>query len=82
MSDCCGRDSGEASIAGPVVLNSVITCPHCHTARMERMPIDSCVIAYECTGCSTRLRPKPGDCCVFCSYASMPCPPVQAAKVC
>ena len=21
--------------------------------------------------------PKPGDCCVFCSYATVPCPPVQ-----
>ncbi|HEY5608162.1 MAG TPA: GDCCVxC domain-containing (seleno)protein, partial [Alphaproteobacteria bacterium] len=21
---------------------------------------------------------KPGDCCVFCSYGSVPCPPMQA----
>jgi hypothetical protein len=80
MSNCCGPDPGQASIDGPVVLDAVITCPHCHTVRTERMPIDACVIAYECTGCSTRLRPKPGDCCVFCSYASVPCPPVQAAS--
>jgi hypothetical protein len=23
------------------------------------------------------LRPKPGDCCVFCSYGDMKCPPMQ-----
>jgi hypothetical protein len=23
------------------------------------------------------LKPKPGDCCVFCSYGSVACPPVQ-----
>ena len=26
------------------------------------------------------LRPKPGDCCVFCSYGSVPCPPVQMER--
>jgi hypothetical protein len=28
-------------------------------------------------GLRTMLRPEPGDCCVFCSYGSVPCPPVQ-----
>ncbi|WP_430623644.1 GDCCVxC domain-containing (seleno)protein [Marivirga lumbricoides] len=23
------------------------------------------------------LKPKEGDCCVYCSYGSAPCPPVQ-----
>src|SRR5712692_9807867 len=25
-------------------------------------------MVYECGSCRTVLRPKPGDCCVFCSY--------------
>jgi hypothetical protein len=41
------------------------------------MPTDACQIVYRCTGCGTVLRPKPGDCCVFCSYGSVPCPPAQ-----
>jgi hypothetical protein len=28
--------------------------------------------------CKTLLRPKPGDCCVFCSYGSVKCPPMQS----
>ena len=32
-------------------------------------------------GCGARLKPKPGDCCVFCSYGSVPCPPIQAERV-
>jgi len=44
------------------------------------MPTDACRFFYECTGCSARLRPKVGDCSVFCSYGSVPCPPVQAAR--
>ncbi|MGE7197418.1 GDCCVxC domain-containing (seleno)protein [Brevundimonas sp.] len=24
-----------------------------------------------------KLKPLPGDCCVFCSYADVPCPPIQ-----
>jgi hypothetical protein len=30
-----------------------------------------------CSHCKTLLRPKPGDCCVFCSYGSIKCPPMQ-----
>ena len=30
------------------------------------------------TGCGALLRPKPGDCCVFCSFGTVPCPLVQA----
>ena len=59
---------------------SVITCPSCRTAKLEAMPTDACWYFYECTGCGTLLRPKPGDCCVFCSYGSVPCPPIQQAR--
>jgi hypothetical protein len=41
------------------------------------MPTDACQFFYDCKGCGQRLKPKPGDCCVFCSYGSVPCPPVQ-----
>jgi hypothetical protein len=61
-----------------MVYESVITCPACNTAKLESMPTNACQFFYECTGCGARLRPKAGDCCVFCSYGSVPCPPVQA----
>jgi hypothetical protein len=60
-----------------MVLESTITCPACGTAKSEIMPSDACLFFYDCTGCGMLLRPKPGDCCVFCSYGSAPCPPVQ-----
>ena len=82
MSECCPSVPDQEWSAGRVVVDSVITCPHCGTARTGRMPIDACLIAYDCSGCSIRLRPKPGDCCVFCSYGSVPCPPVQAGNCC
>lgn len=47
---------------------------------MEQMPQAACLYFYECTGCGVLLKPKPGDCCVFCSYGSVPCPPVQEAR--
>ena len=43
------------------------------------MPTDACVFFHACGGCGVVLRPKAGDCCVFCSYGSVPCPPVQLA---
>ena len=59
---------------------STITCPKCGHQAIERMPRDACQIVYDCKRCGERLRPKPGDCCVFCSYASVPCPPVQSDR--
>jgi hypothetical protein len=62
------------------VLASILTCPACGHARAETMPVDACRIVYACAVCGAVLRPKPGHCCVFCSYGSVPCPPVQAAR--
>jgi hypothetical protein len=60
-----------------VILESVITCPNCSVSRLETMPTDACQFFYDCTGCGKLLRPEAGDCCVFCSYGSVPCPPIQ-----
>lgn len=46
------------------------------------MPTDACQYFYECEACKSILRPKAGDCCVFCSYGSTPCPPVQQKQRC
>jgi len=61
----------------PVVLDAILTCPHCGHRARETMPEDSCLYFYDCAGCGVLLRPLDGDCCVFCSYADVPCPPVQ-----
>jgi len=42
------------------------------------MPTDACQWFYECESCKVVVRPKPGDCCVFCSYGTNKCPPIQA----
>lgn len=65
-----------------VVLESTITCPLCGHAELETMPTDACQFFYDCRGCGALLKPKPGDCCVFCSYGSVKCPPVQQQKPC
>ena len=59
------------------ILQSTLTCPECGMAKTETMPTDACQYFYDCTGCGVVLRPKPGDCCVFCSYGTVPCPPIQ-----
>ena len=59
---------------------STITCPQCGFSKEEEMPTDACQYFYECENCKTLLRPKSGDCCVFCSYGSVKCPPVQMEK--
>lgn len=65
--------------SGVPVMSSELTCPMCSARYTEIMPVDACIYFFECTACGSTLRPKPGDCCVFCSYGSVPCPPVQLA---
>jgi hypothetical protein len=64
------------------ILQSVITCPNCGVQKEETMPTDACQFFYECTACHTLLRPKLGDCCVFCSYGTVACPPIQLHQDC
>jgi len=61
-------------------LTSMLTCPVCGHRASEAVPTDACQYFYECRGCHAVLRPKAGDCCVFCSYGSLPCPPIQEAR--
>ena len=65
-----------------VTLESVLTCPHCGFASQETMPTDACLFYYECSRCKSLLRPEAGDCCVFCSYGSVKCPPMQGQHAC
>jgi hypothetical protein len=37
---------------------------------------------YRCTRCGALLRPRGDDCCVFCSYGSVKCPPIQQLQRC
>ncbi len=66
-------------MSATVELVSLLTCPACGHASQEVMPTNACVYFHECAHCQRLLQPLPGDCCVFCSYGSVPCPPVQAA---
>ncbi len=61
-------------------LRSTLTCPFCGHAETLTMPTEACQRFYRCAQCGAWLRPKPGDCCVFCSYGDVPCPPKQQER--
>ena len=60
-------------------LISTLVCPVCGQPSTESMPTDACQYFYDCRHCQAVLRPLAGDCCVFCSYGDVPCPPIQQA---
>lgn len=61
-------------------MQSVLTCPACGAAERLDMPLDACLFFHRCNFCGALVRPKEGDCCVFCSYGSVPCPPMQESR--
>ena len=88
---CRRDDRGVADAAGVIEsdvgrgvmqLLSTLVSPFCQHSTTETMPTDACQFFYDCKVCGQWLKPKPGDCCVFCSYGSVPCPPVQQNGEC
>jgi copper chaperone CopZ len=77
-----GSRRARAGSETPLITTSELTCPNCGHISRETMPTDACIYFYECAGCRALLRPEAGDCCVFCSYGSVPCPPIQANQSC
>ena len=64
-----------------IQLQSTITCPICGYQALETMPTDACQFFYDCKGCGSLLKPNSGDCCVFCSFGDVPCPPIQESRL-
>ena len=60
-----------------VITKSKIKCPFCGFEKEEEMPVVACIHFYECTQCGKIIKPKEGDCCVFCSFGDVKCPPKQ-----
>ena len=58
-------------------VRSTIVCPACGHRESEIMPEDACQYFYKCKACGTLMKPKRGDCCVFCSYGDVKCPTAQ-----
>ena len=66
-----------------LLTKSVLMCPFCgYKKEEEEMPTDACQYFYECKNCKTMLKPKQGDCCVYCSYGTVKCPPIQKNESC
>jgi hypothetical protein len=65
-----------------VELASEITCPNCGHQKKEIMPTNACQFFYVCENCKARLKPKQGDCCVYCSYGTVKCPSIQMGDNC
>jgi hypothetical protein len=76
------RSAVKVAVKTQPVLQSTLTCPHCGHRATETMPTNACQFFYDCKGCGELLRPKAGDCCVFCSYGTVPCPPIQQQRPC
>ena len=80
---CVCRSYGVRDMAvhqTSVILKSTITCPACGHRKTETMPTVACQWFYDCRHCGAVLKPRPGDCCVYCAYATVPWPRASASS--
>ena len=64
-----------------VTLKCRLTCPGCGHVTSEVMPTDTSPYFHDCVGCGRLIRPRIGDCCVYCSHGDVPCTPVQVQRL-
>lgn len=62
--------------------SSTLTCPQCGHQSKDLMPTNACQYFYDCKGCGAVLKPLTGDCCVYCSFGDVKCPPIQMGDCC
>ncbi|XOD54898.1 GDCCVxC domain-containing (seleno)protein [Deinococcus sp. VB343] len=65
-----------------LIRQSTLRCPHCQQETELEMPTNACQFFFTCPACDVLLKPLPGDCCVFCSFGTVPCPPMQQDSSC
>jgi hypothetical protein len=56
---------------------STITCPACSETVTHTMSTESVKKVYHCQKCLTWVAAKHGDHCIYDSYGSTKCPPLQ-----
>ena len=84
----CNNPSTFLIVSGRIIkmkdiqLQSIITCPHCQNKTTEKMPTDYCQYFWSCPHCHKQLSPKEEDCCIYCSYGTFKCPPIQKDNCC
>ncbi len=76
------KNKKEMTETKAAVLLSTLTCPECRHNKEETMPTNACQYFYECENCKKVLKPTENDCCVFCSYGTVACPPIQLNQNC
>ena len=76
------NNGGQFTAEEQMQMFSELSCQKCGHTQIEKMPTDYCQWFYECKKCSSLLKPKEGDCCVFCSYGTVKCPPKQSEECC
>ncbi|ACT58386.1 GDCCVxC domain-containing (seleno)protein [Hirschia baltica] len=72
----------EFEITGDFISHSTLTCPKCGFQSKDKMPTNACQFFYDCKGCGALLKPNHGDCCVYCSFGDVACPPIQVGDHC
>ena len=60
-----------------IITESTLSCPYCGYKETMTMPEQACLYYHECSHCKKLISPLAGDCCVFCSYGTVPCPSIQ-----
>ena len=65
-----------------IIFEATITCPESGFQKSEKMPTNACQYFWNCPKCGKKLKPNEGDCCVYCSFGTVPCPPIQLSSGC
>ena len=61
-----------------IIYRNTLCCPNCNHTQSEDMPALDKTRFYQCEDCNEIVKARESDCCVYCSYGEVKCPPTQA----
>lgn len=62
-----------------VVRESTLVCPRCNHGERMMMAENSSLVVHVCQSCGLEMHRLPGNCCLFCTWGTVPCPTAQRA---
>jgi hypothetical protein len=60
-----------------LLIISTITCAGCGSTLRCKMPLHASRTHFECPHCKAVFKTGEEECCIYCSYGSVPCPSAQ-----
>jgi len=56
-----------------MIVESILTCPHCQFKELQVLKENIVPVSYRCEKCKQSVKISKGECCIYCVFGDYPC---------